>query len=209
MNAWPMSSPNSSEYWDSIHAGKGHDVSWWQEESQLWLDLVDQTGLGAGSVADVGAGTSVFLAAMAKKGFGPLFANDISAAALAELRQQMADVSAHTYFFAADATDLALPEPVDIWHDRAVFHFLTDASRQAAYRASVLRNTYAGSYVIIATFSPHGPETCSGLPVQRWSTSQLADFLGPQFSVTAEHTRVHTTPWGAEQEFSILIASRL
>ena len=204
-----MSTHTGSDYWDGIHQSKGHDVSWWQSEEELWLDLIDECGVTSGSVADIGAGTSVFLAAMAKRGYGPLFANDISAAALSELKKQMHDVSAHTYFFAIDAIDLTLPEPVDIWHDRAVFHFLTTPEQQSAYRQSVLRNTYSGSVVIIATFSENGPDTCSGLPVQRWSTRQLADFLGTDFTVKAQHTRIHATPWQATQEFSILVARRV
>lgn len=207
VNAWPMTNAGG-EYWDNIHQGKGHDVSWWQEESALWLDLIDETGVTSGSVADIGAGTSVFLEAMAKRGFSPLFANDISASALSDLKTQMKDVSSNVYFFAVSATDLALPEPVDIWHDRAVFHFLTETADQSAYRDSLLRNTYSGSAVVIATFSPNGPETCSGLAVQRWSTAELEAFLGEEFRTFATHTRIHTTPWGATQEFSIVVAGR-
>ena len=101
-----MSTHAGSDYWDGIHQSKGHDVSWWQSEEELWLDLIDECGVTSGSVADIGAGTSVFLAAMAKRGYGPLFANDISAAALSELKKQMHDVSAHTYFFAIDAIEI-------------------------------------------------------------------------------------------------------
>ncbi|MEN9710588.1 MAG: hypothetical protein RL441_580 [Actinomycetota bacterium] len=208
VNAWLMTTAGS-EYWDNIHQGKGHDVSWWQEESELWLDLIDECGVTSGSVADIGAGTSVFLAAMAKRGFGPLFANDISASALSELKTQMSDVSTATYFFPVSATELELPEPVDVWHDRAVFHFLTDSADQVAYHAALLRNTYSGSAVIMATFASDGPETCSGLPVKRWSCAELTEFLGDKFTVTAEHTRVHTTPWGATQPFSIVVARRV
>lgn len=204
-----MNTQTGSDYWDGIHQSKGHDVSWWQSEDQLWLDLIDECGVTSGSVADIGAGTSVFLASMAKRGYGPLFANDISAAALSELKRQMQDVDVDTYFFAIDATELSLPEPVDIWHDRAVFHFLTSTEQQTSYRRSLLRNTYSGSAVIIATFSPNGPDTCSGLAVQRWTTGELADFLGNDFTVIAQHTRIHTTPWQATQEFSILIARRV
>lgn len=203
-----MDSTTSAVYWDNIHQDKGHDVSWWQDETALWMDLIDECGVTTGSVVDVGAGTSIFLAAMAQRGFGPLFANDISAAALSELKAQMSNVSAHTYFFACSATDLDLPEPVDVWHDRAVFHFLTETADQTAYHSSLVKNTYSGSAVIIATFSPNGPETCSGLPVQRWSVAELEEFLGESFTTTASHTRVHTTPWGASQEFSILVSRR-
>ena len=203
-----MDTTQSSSYWDGIHQDKGHDVSWWQDENALWMDLIDETGVASGSVVDIGAGTSIFLAAMARRGYGPLFANDISAAALSELKKQMADVDADTYFFPVSATELHLPEQVEIWHDRAVFHFLTEADDQAAYRRALLKNTYAGSAVIIATFSPNGPETCSGLPVRRWSAEELMEFLGDQFVELSRHTRVHTTPWQATQEFTIIVAKR-
>jgi SAM-dependent methyltransferase len=203
-----MVSTQSGSYWDDIHQEKGHDVSWWQDENALWMDLVDETGIARGSVVDIGAGTSIFLASMARRGFGPLYANDISAAALSELRKQMIEVEADTYFFPVSVTELELPEQVEIWHDRAVFHFLTEPADQAAYHRALIKNTYPGSAVIIATFSPNGPETCSGLPVQRWSPEDLVEFLGDQFTPLAKHTRVHTTPWGATQEFTIVIAKR-
>jgi len=203
-----MVSTHSSSYWDDIHQDKGHDVSWWQDENALWMDLVEETRIASGSVVDIGAGTSIFLAAMARRGFGPLYANDISASALSELKKQMTEVDADTYFFPVSVTELELPEQVEIWHDRAVFHFLTDSADHAAYHRALLKNTYAGSAVIIATFSPNGPETCSGLPVQRWSPEDLEAFLGDQFASLAKHTRLHTTPWGATQEFTIVIAKR-
>jgi hypothetical protein len=195
-------------YWDKIHSEKGHDVSWWQDEESLWLDVLQQTQLTSGSVADIGAGTSVFLKAVGRIGFSPLFANDISASALNLLRVQMGDATAPVYFFAASATDVNFPEPVDIWHDRAVFHFLTETSDQVAYKQALLRNTFAGSFAIIATFSANGPETCSGLPIQRWSIEELNSFFGPEFTPIWSDTRVHTTPWGSAQEFSIVVLQR-
>ena len=203
-----MDATQSSSYWDHIHQAKGHDVSWWQDENALLMDLIDETRVTSGSVVDIGAGTSIFLAAMARRGFGPLFANDISAAALSELKTQMANVDVDTYFFPISATDLELPEQVEIWHDRAVFHFLTESGDQAAYHRALLRNTYPGSAIVIATFSPNGPDTCSGLPVRRWSAEELITFLGERFVEISRHTRVHTTPWQATQEFTIVVAKR-
>jgi hypothetical protein len=95
-----------------------------------------------------------------------------------------------------------------VWHDRAVFHFLTDAAAQEAYIKALRAGTHPGSTAIIATFSPDGPERCSGLPVQRYGARELAARIGAPFTLTAQRNEQHRTPWGAIQSFSYVVLGR-
>lgn len=204
-----MSDNFRDTYWDSIHESKGHDVSWWQTADQLWMDVVESTGLTHGGVVDVGAGQSEFLIAMHTRGFQPLYANDISASALSELKKQAATEGVTLFAFAGDVTALELPETVELWHDRAVFHFFVEEENQLAYKAALSRNTHIGSFAIISTFSPRGPETCSGLPVQRWSADELVAFFGTSWELTNSTVREHHTPWDSAQEFTTVVLQRI
>jgi SAM-dependent methyltransferase len=196
-----------ASHWESVHSTKPVDgVSWWQPEDELWLDLIDDLHLAPDDlVLDVGSGSSLLVDALLARGHRRLVAVDVSASALERIRDRVGSRPG-VQLIAADVRTLRVEEPVALWHDRAVFHFLTDPADQRAYGESLRAALARAGHVIVATFAPEGPETCSGLPVQRYDADALVAALGfgPGDIVRAEH-RVHTTPWGATQPFTVVV----
>ena len=195
------------EHWESVHSTKPVDgVSWWQPEDELWLDLIDDLQLAPDDrVLDVGSGSSLLVDALLARGHRQLVAVDVSSSALERIRERVGNRPG-IQLIAADVRTLRVEEPVALWHDRAVFHFLTDPADQRAYAESLRAALAPTGHVIVATFAPEGPETCSGLPVQRYDADALAAALGfaPREIVRSEH-RVHTTPWGTTQPFTVVV----
>jgi SAM-dependent methyltransferase len=196
-----------ASHWESVHSTKPVDgVSWWQPEDELWLDLIDNLHLAPDDlVLDVGSGSSLLVDVLLARGHRRLVAVDVSESALERIRERVGSRPA-VQLIAADVRTLRVEEPVALWHDRAVFHFLTDPADQRAYGESLRAALAPMGHVIVATFAPEGPETCSGLPVQRYDVDALVAALGfgPGDIVRAEH-RVHTTPWGATQPFTVVV----
>lgn len=194
----------TASHWESVHLTKGADVSWWQPADEVWIDLVDDLALDpTAPVVDVGSGSSMFVDALVGAGFQDVTAVDVSAAALASLGSRVGD---RAHLVVSDVLGFVSPEPVDLWHDRAVFHFLVERADQVRYANNLHASLASRGYAIIATFAPDGPETCSGLPVQRWAAADIADALDLTL-VRSEH-RIHTTPWQSTQPFTIAVLRR-
>lgn len=194
---------NQTEHWDSIFASKAQDVSWWQDGEQLWLDLVQPLIADHDAhIADIGSGTSLLLETLAQRGFLNLSAIDISHEALDRLQQRAHDAGVHIKSYISDIADLQVSELFDVWHDRAVFHFMNTLDAQQAYKASLIRNLSDDGHVVIATFSKDGPLQCSGLDVAQWNANELTDFFAPEFSIVSSGNRDHSTPWGSVQNFT-------
>jgi SAM-dependent methyltransferase len=196
-----------ASHWESVHSTKPVDgVSWWQPEDELWLDLIDDLHLAPDDlVLDVGSGSSLLVDALLARGHRRLVAVDVSASALERIRDRVGSQPG-VQLIAADVRTLRVEEPVALWHDRAVFHFLTDPADLRAYGESLRAALAPAGHVIVATFAPEGPGTCSGLPVQRYDAAALVAALGfgPGDVVRSEH-RVHTTPWGTTQPFTVVV----
>jgi trans-aconitate methyltransferase len=194
----------AAEHWQKVHTSKAaDDVSWWQEHDDVWMDLVDDLGLPRGAaVLDVGAGSSLLVDALVQAGLS-VCALDIAPAALERIRMRLGGAVG---LVVADVLDYRTGSPVDLWHDRAVFHFLTDAADRQRYRDTLDTALAAGGVAIVATFAPDGPQTCSGLPVRRYSPEQIATELG--LRLVRGDRRVHTTPWGGSQPFSVAVLAR-
>jgi hypothetical protein len=202
-------SSEAANYWNNIHQTKKSDVSWWQDEKDLWLDLLQHcSGSKTLGAIDVGAGSSYFIDALSTQNYSPLCVNDLSASALEEISNRFMQRHVELTVLQGDVCDLQLKNRVGLWHDRAVFHFLTDSASKAEYKNSLLRNTTNTADFIIATFSPEGPETCSGLQVQRWTAEDLARFFAPEFSLVFNEVRMHHTPWGGSQSFTVCVMHR-
>ena len=196
-------------FWERIHDGKPADgVSWWQSVPHLSLDLVDRAGLSRDAgVIDVGAGSSTLVDHLVERGFSDLTALDLSATALQKIRERLGAAGRDVVLEVADVLELAPDRRYTLWHDRAVFHFLTEPHERDDYRASLARALEPDGYAVIATFGPDGPETCSGLPIMRYSHGQLAAEF-PGFEVIAEGGEDHQTPWGTIQQFTALLLRR-
>lgn len=196
-------------FWERIHDGKPIDgVSWWQSVPDLSLDLVDRAGLARDAgVIDVGAGSSTLVDHLVKRGFSDLTAIDLSATALQKVRERLGAAGRDVVLEVADVLELVPERRYTLWHDRAVFHFLTEPHERDDYRASLARALEPDGFVVVATFGPDGPETCSGLPIVRYSHEQLAEEF-PGFEVIAEAGEDHRTPWGNVQQFTALLLRR-
>ena len=196
--------PDNKQHWEAVYSSKPSDaVSWYQPHADRSLQLIQATGLGPlAKVIDVGGGASTLVDDLLVHGYQDVTVMDLSAAALAVARARQAPTEARVQWLVADVTTAALPaHAFDVWHDRAVFHFLTRAEDRQAYVAQVLRSVKPGGHVIVATFADDGPLQCSGLPVMRYAPEGLHAEFGEPFTLVAHQREAHTTPFGTVQQF--------
>jgi SAM-dependent methyltransferase len=194
----------SKDHWEKVYATKATDtVSWFQPHADLSLDIIRSTHLGTdAAIIDVGGGASTLVDDLLANGYTDLTVLDLSGAALSAARKRLGMQESRVCWIEADITRADLPASrYDIWHDRAVFHFLTDPADRAAYVRTVLHSVKPGGYVIVATFGEDGPLQCSGLPVMRYSADELHDQFGAAFQLLDHRQEEHHTPSGAVQQF--------
>jgi Tellurite resistance protein TehB len=203
----------ASVHWTAVYAE--HDRlsrSWTQESPRISLQLVESVALDKHArFIDVGGGASDLALALLRDGYSDVTVLDVAENALGELRTMVDAQNLDTTALGTivrDVTDWIPDRTYDAWHDRAVFHFLIDEASRSAYRSVLLNATHDGSTVMIATFGPDGPATCSGLPVRRYSTDELVDFFSPDFRAVITTADVHLTPTGNEQSFSWVVLRR-
>lgn len=191
------------EHWDRIYSTKAaSELSWHQDEPSTSLHLVEECLLGKGSVIDIGGGSSILAGELVMRGFAPSTVVDISSQAIQKVHNGIDPATAAKItWLIADV--LALPEldPFDVWHDRAVFHFLTNAGERAQYVRMATNTVRSGGFVILGTFSPEGPEKCIGVPVCRYDSAMLTEVFAPRFRYMASSEHINKTPCDAEQSF--------
>lgn len=197
-------------HWETIHATKGDEVSWYQTVSTESLRMILACGLPPGAeVLDVGAGASVLVDELLAAGYRPTLL-EIAEAALGRVRERLGDRAQQVSFIAGDITATDLPEAAyDLWHDRAVFHFLTEPDQRKAYLEALRRALKPGGFVVLAAFAPDGPEKCSGLPVCRYDAQGFAEQLGVGFELLESTRELHSTPFGTAQAFQCARFRRL
>jgi SAM-dependent methyltransferase len=190
-------------HWNRVYTTKSEqEVSWFEPLPAISLEMLEAAGMTAGScVLDVGGGDSHLADALAARGLDCLAVLDVSGAALVRAKARLGTAATARIWIEADVTKDWTVGPMDFWHDRAVFHFLTTAEERASYKQHLLKTLKPGGSAIIATFALDGPENCSGLPVQRYSPEGLAEELGPAFELRDARAHLHTTPWGSTQSF--------
>ena len=191
------------QHWNHVFETKTEqDVSWFEALPEASLQLLEAAGLDADTcVLDVGGGDSRLVDHLAARGMNCLAVLDVSGTALARARSRLGAHAAIPTWLEADVTGEWTLKPMDIWHDRAVFHFLTSPHDRQRYRLHLLQTLKPGGSAIVATFSLDGPDKCSGLPVQRYSADTLSAELGPELAMIEALPHVHTTPWGSRQPF--------
>ncbi len=199
---------DGAAHWNGVYSTKAVDqVSWYQEVPVTSLELIAAAGCVAGDrVVDVGAGAATLVDHLLEIGHTDVVLVDISATGLAATKQRLGEHPAVRYVV-GDLFDLDIG-PVDMWHDRAVFHFLGAPADRRRYRAVMAHHVRPGGHSIVATFAPDGPEQCSGLPVARHSAAEMAAAFSPEFALAASRRVVHVTPWGGEQPFSFALLRR-
>ena len=190
-------------HWEKVHATKAEtEVSWYQPHSLRSLELIAAAAPDpAAAIVDIGGGASRLVDDLLARGCTDLTVLDVSEAALAKSKRRLGSTAGKVAWVVADITAWHPPRAYRVWHDRAVFHFLTAPGTQAAYLAALHAGTAACSTAIIATFALDGPDSCSGLPVQRYSPETLAARLGPAFTLMRRAEETHETPWGSLQKF--------
>jgi SAM-dependent methyltransferase len=189
-------------HWNHVYGSKKpEEVSWFQPSPSDSMKFVRRLSDTSARVIDVGAGASGLVDALLDAGYRRPIALDVSAEGLQHAKRRLESRADLVDWVVADVTsDPALPE-VDLWHDRAVLHFLTDPGDQRAYAVLAARTVRRGGHAVIATFAPDGPERCSGLAVQRHHGASVAALLGTPFELLEEERKVHPTPSGIEQRF--------
>jgi SAM-dependent methyltransferase len=198
-------------HWETIYRTKDvHEVSWFQTEARRSLDLIARICPDRSApIIDVGAGASVLVDNLLTAGYENLSVLDLSEAALEISRARLGADSARVKWIRADVLRVQLGDGAyGVWHDRAVFHFLTDAADRAAYVEQVRRAVRPGGYVLVATFAEDGPEFCSGLPVVRYSAEGLHSEFGTDFLLVRSEHEDHRTPGGGEQSFLYCLCRR-
>lgn len=195
----------SKTHWEHIYTAKSStEVSWYQPHATLSLGLIKRIGLGLDTaIIDVGGGASTLTDDLVALGYHNLSVLDLSGEALAVARRRLGEKkSGLVQWIEADVTSAPLPErSFDVWHDRAVFHFLTDEADRCAYVDQVMRAVKPGGHVIVATFAPDGPSECSGLPVVQYDAGSLHSEFGPAFKLVEHDEEAHVTPAGRLQHF--------
>jgi 2-polyprenyl-3-methyl-5-hydroxy-6-metoxy-1,4-benzoquinol methylase len=194
----------SKEHWEQVYATKpATQVSWFQEHAELSLKLIRDAGVPlSASIIDVGGGASTFVDDLVGQGYEHVTVLDLSGSALAAAKSRLGARAARVKWREANVLEAAFPEHAyDVWHDRAVFHFLTDTGERKAYVRAVLRAVKPGGLVIVATFAPDGPTHCSGLPVMRYGATELHAEFGEPFVLLGHEHESHHTPAGTVQSF--------
>ncbi len=195
---------NRAQHWDTVYQNKAVDqVSWFQPHAKTSLTLIEALcPERAARIIDVGAGASVLVDDLLDAGYQHLTVLDIAASALEVSKARLGERAATVDWRVGDVTTVALPEAsFDVWHDRAVFHFLTDAADRRRYVDQVRRAVRPGGHVIVATFGPDGPLQCSNLDVCRYAPDGLHGEFGAVFELLGHHAEVHRTPAGRDQAF--------
>jgi ubiquinone/menaquinone biosynthesis C-methylase UbiE len=195
---------DAKTHWEHVYRTKRADeVSWFQREPTISLDLVKRVANDRSSrIIDVGGGSSSLVDRLLDNGYPNVTVLDVSATALAQARARVGTRASRVQWLEADVTAASLPDAhFDVWHDRAVFHFLTNASDRAAYIRLVGRAVRPRGYVIIATFAEDGPTKCSGLPVVRYSSASLHQEFDGGFELIHSTSEQHVTPSGQTQSF--------
>jgi SAM-dependent methyltransferase len=198
----------AAAYWERTYAEKRREeMSWHEESPDASARLVLAHGV-PGSVVDVGAGASTLPDVLLEAGVGHVTLVDLSLSALAYTQERLGLHASRCETVVGDLLSWRPDRAYDVWHDRAVFHFLTTPDERAAY-GRVLREAIApGGHVVIAAFAEDGPEECSGLPVTRWSPEALATEMGEGFTTLTAERVEHRTPWDTVQPFTYLVLRR-
>jgi len=195
---------DSKPHWENIYKTKAStQVSWYQEHLQTPLRLIEQTGVEkTAQIIDVGGGASTLVDDLLERGFKHITVLDISSAAIDAARKRLGSLREEVTWIEADITKISLPyHYYDLWHDRAVFHFLINAEDRQRYVEAVKHSLKPKGHVIIATFAPDGPPKCSGLDVIRYSPQSLHHEFGNEFKLIESSSEAHLTPSGTKQKF--------
>jgi len=195
---------SKQEHWNEVYATKAPDtVSWFQPHADMSALMIADSGAGKDdAIIDIGGGASVLVDHVLDAGLSDVTVLDISERALLASKERLGARAADVHWIVGDVLGWSPARAYHVWHDRAVFHFLTEERERATYRATLLKALPPNGMLILGTFAEDGPERCSGLPIKRWSAAPLAFELGPEFRLIDSLRENHRTPQGAVQPFT-------
>jgi len=199
-------------HWKEVWTEKDpEEVSWFEATPGISLEMIDALELPAEApILDVGGGASSLAAELLDRGHSDITVTDISGEALAREREALGERARDVEWLVADVRDHDLGRRFALWHDRALFHFMTDTGDREAYLATLARSVEPGGHLIVAGFGPDAPTTCSGLPVSRYAADELAQAFEGVGRLVSSRLELHRTPSGGEQQFlyALLAATR-
>jgi 2-polyprenyl-3-methyl-5-hydroxy-6-metoxy-1,4-benzoquinol methylase len=195
---------DTKTHWEKVYATKAPEaVSWYRPHLETSLALIERAAAGySASIIDVGGGESTLVDDLLAKGYENITVLDVSKTAIDVTKKRLGLAAEQIHWLVADITEAQLEAGAyDVWHDRAVFHFLTTSEHRAAYVRQVARAVKPGGHVIVSTFGPEGPTKCSGLDVIRYDANSLHDQFGVRFRLVQSSKELHRTPFGTTQQF--------
>jgi ubiquinone/menaquinone biosynthesis C-methylase UbiE len=195
---------HSKDHWEKVYTTKAAEgVSWYQPHAEQSMALIRATGANKqAAIMDVGGGASTLVDDLLVEGCTQLTVLDLSDEALAVSQRRLGAPARSVQWLVADITQAEFaPHSIDVWHDRAVFHFLTSPQDREAYVRQVVHAVKPGGHVIVATFGTNGPLQCSGLPVMRYAPDALHAEFGSAFALLSHQEQLHHTPFGTDQQF--------
>jgi len=196
-------------HWNATYESKREDgVSWFQDSPEPSLSLIKEIAHPGSAIIDVGGGASRLVDNLQEQLFEDVTVLDLSSAAITAARSRLAETGGRVDWIVADIRTWSPTRLYDVWHDRAAFHFMVENADRDAYLAKLGQALAPNGYAIIATFALDGPEKCSGLPVQRYDASKLAQVLGSGFALVRTLDHLHLTPWGSSQSFQFSVFKR-
>lgn len=194
---------NRQAHWDGVYSKKeSTEVSWYQQHPERSLELIKATGVDpSASIIDIGGGASTLVDFLLDAGYQNLSVLDIAHGAIEQAKFRLGQLADKVEWLEQDITRFIAEESFDVWHDRAVFHFLTDADDRLSYVEAMSNALKPGGHAIVATFNLDGPEKCSGLDVVRYSPETMSAIFGEGFQLVETKSEKHETPGGASQSF--------
>jgi len=195
---------NVETHWEKVYSEKAPDaVSWYRPHLETSLALIEKAAQAHGaSIIDVGGGESTLVDDLVAQGYQDLTVLDVSSTAIDVTKKRLGPAAERIQWLIGDITRLELEAArYDVWHDRAVFHFLTVPDEREVYVRQVIRAVKPGGHVIVSTFGPEGPKKCSGLDVVRYNSDALHDEFGTRFRLLESSKELHITPLGRTQQF--------
>jgi len=195
---------DSKLHWEKIYATKAHEsLSWYRAHLETSLALIERaTNIRTASIIDIGGGESTLVDDLLARGCKNLTVLDLSEKAIEVTKSRLGHAAQNVTWIAADVTTAKLsPCVYDLWHDRAVFHFLTTPEKRLAYVRQTMYAVKPGGHVIVSTFGPEGPVKCSGLDVMRYDAEELHEEFGAKFRLIESKKELHETPFGTTQQF--------
>ena len=197
-------------HWENVYSTKQTtEVSWFEAEPTTSLSLIDRVLPQGGRIIDVGGGASFLVDRLVAKGCWEVTVLDIASSAIEHSQKRLRETAWKVHWICDDITVTTQLEKYDVWHDRAVFHFLTNPNDRQAYLNRLNESVVSGGYFIVATFAPDGPEKCSGLPVCRYSVDELETVLGRGFKLVSNTELGHVTPTGKTQQFTLAVFQKI